>query len=619
MRSTAASLVLLSVVLCLSGCPENPPAPVDASVGTDAPSTVDAPTARVDAPTPPDDAPTGPPIFRNPMPGASDTTIAIGALAALGSGGSFSCSECHGLTRARLRQWETLSDTALSACLTDLTVASQASAMSMITCLRGGSATGAFHPTHAGVFATAGRLPWFRYLFQTAYGADWRTEYDAFVAAAAMPPDPRVPFNQAQFDVVAEWFIRGLPELETLVTDPTATDCEPSITPAVAAYMGRVATANWRLQNRTAGTLMYGCAGATNELECLAGEPLASGMAYGTGWDGSPDDGGAHNRVLFDTSYHSSYWTRSSADGRFVGHGGGAGGASIIDLVTDRVISVSASYDPGFFPDNSGFMILGGGGICEQDVLTTGAPTMIDFSEPGCTSSAMVGLYQHLGASLAGGDYFAVHGQYVSDSGGHGFTGSDPAAGFSASTVTHITRLVNSGSGFVGTETVDFPTPAEGDAVISPTNGLLLTRLAGAGGQLGYVLHRIDESATGPWSITAPEIARYCVTGGKPGFSYDERWIVYHHYFSNSEADAIELGFTGASDPGFASYRSMGAANVYLLDLLTGATVRITNMAPGQYALFPHFRADGWIYYIVRSPSDSGEIIVASDAALLLE
>ena len=58
---------------------------------------------------------------------------------------------------------------------------------------------------------------------------------------------------------------------------------------------------------------------------------------------------------------------------------------------------------------------------------------------------------------------------------------------------------------------------------------------------------------------------------------------------------------------------------MYLIDLATGTRTRITNMGPGQYALFPHFRSDGWIYFIVRSPSSASETFVASDAALLLE
>jgi hypothetical protein len=41
-------------------------------------------------------------------------------------------------------------------------------------------------------------------------------------------------------------------------------------------------------------------------------------------------------------------------------------------------------------------------------------------------------------------------------------------------------------------------------------------------------------------------------------------------------------------------------------------------MNPGQYALFPHFRSDGWIYFVVRTVDSQDEVIVASDAALVL-
>ncbi len=41
-------------------------------------------------------------------------------------------------------------------------------------------------------------------------------------------------------------------------------------------------------------------------------------------------------------------------------------------------------------------------------------------------------------------------------------------------------------------------------------------------------------------------------------------------------------------------------------------------MGPGQYALFPHFRSDGWLYFLVRTTGSTGEHIVASDVAMVL-
>ena len=56
---------------------------------------------------------------------------------------------------------------------------------------------------------------------------------------------------------------------------------------------------------------------------------------------------------------------------------------------------------------------------------------------------------------------------------------------------------------------------------------------------------------------------------------------------------------------------------MYLVDMRNGAQYRVTNMGPGQYALFPHFRSDGWLYFVVRTESATPEHIVASDAPLL--
>jgi len=42
----------------------------------------------------------------------------------------------------------------------------------------------------------------------------------------------------------------------------------------------------------------------------------------------------------------------------------------------------------------------------------------------------------------------------------------------------------------------------------------------------------------------------------------------------------------------------------------------VTNVKAGQMAIFPHFRSDGWIYFLVRDLNSSKEYVVASDAAL---
>src|SRR5690606_36130458 len=93
------------------------------------------------------------------------------------------------------------------------------------------------------------------------------------------------------------------------------------------------------------------------------------------------------------------------------------------------------------------------------------------------------------------------------------------------------------------------------------------------------------------------------------------RFFVTYHYV---EADDYrELGFSSADDPRFQDLISRGAANIYLRDLLTGVTKRLTNMGPGHFAMFPHFRSDGWIYFMVYDAEGANaRYAVASDAAL---
>jgi len=71
-----------------------------------------------------------------------------------------------------------------------------------------------------------------------------------------------------------------------------------------------------------------------------------------------------------------------------------------------------------------------------------------------------------------------------------------------------------------------------------------------------------------PTSAALHDLGRVCLSGGKATFSYDERWLVFHHYVLPS--DAVDLGFTGPDDPGFAEYLSQGSSNLVLVDLRTG-------------------------------------------------
>lgn len=595
-RTMRSRLALVAVLLALPGCPGPTPAPSDA--GRDA--------AR------PDGGPVAP-IFRTGVTMA-DRDLAMEALRLMGApeaGGVGSCHTCHGLTRESVRHMRDLSDAAWSTCFADLTPSTPAEAQAIAACFREGDV---YTASNLGVYASGGYNPWFTFVFQLAYGEGWEAPHHDFEMRAAMPPSEVTPFTQAEFDLVTEWFLRGTPYAdEILPGGPDPGECTTMVTSAVGAIVEDSAMNGWSARNEAAGILMHGCAAATSPEECLTSYPLASDRPIGTGWSIVP---GSRARILFEAPYRSSYWTRSSADGRYVAHGGGSSaGASVIDLMRGIAIPADAAFDPGFFPDNSGIIFQGGPSgtvVCEQSVLP--AATSLSFTEPGCTGAIDIALYQHMGASLDGGDYWAVNSGWSGDNGGNG---SDPTLFVDpGSTVTFIS-MRNTGSGFTPGDTTTITTPNEGSAILAASARMLVTQIADAGGvPIGYVLRRLDigRDGSGRRTIAAPEIARYCFPGGKPAFSLDDRWLVTHHRATDD--DAVDLGFTGPSDPGFAAYR--GVSNVYLIDLTTGVRTRVTHMAPDQQALFPHFRSDGWLYFQVRTDGGAPEYTVASDAALVL-
>jgi hypothetical protein len=188
--------------------------------------------------------------------------------------------------------------------------------------------------------------------------------------------------------------------------------------------------------------------------------------------------------------------------------------------------------------------------------------------------------------------------------------------------------MVNQGTTFEVGQPSRLGTPLQGDPMLSPSGRLLVTRLKGreyttvvagkrivTAEQSGYALHLVSTTNVGGApSASLADVGRVCVQGGKAVVSYDERWLVLHHYVT--AADALALGFSGQDDPAFADYLELGASNLILVDLLDGSSRFITQMGAGQYALFPHFRSDGWLYFVVRTLAGE-EYFAATDAALL--
>jgi len=500
------------------------------------------------------------------------------------------CLECHSVSRSGLRRWLTLTDDAWNKCKLDQDPGnmSQADAKKSVDCLRVDPEddNSVFEAAKLGILTTGAQYTDFRKLFQKAYGADgWLRPYVSFKARVGMPKGSHPKLSQKEYATLIKWFKEDLTKLNDVLADPPPPQtCEENFnSSAISAHIADMRFDGWAAVNEENGIRMHGCGPGAAPSTCFSGtkpRPEWAGTSTGS------------IRELTKLTFRSSFWTRSSADGRYVGNGGGPSGSTITDLATGRDIGVKASYDPGFFPDNSGFIFqgsVGGAGICSQSMLES--DELVDFSENACMTASGVNLYQHVARGTNGGDYFIINSQFTSDSGS---ASSDPSAHFSASSTMKFTPMVFNGTTYEQMNAAVVDSPFEGDSVLSPSGKLVISRLAGPNGKsLGYVIRKVVANrVTNGYQVSINEkIATICTSGAKANISYDERFVVTHTYENNR-------------------------ANLVLIDLTTGNRQTITNMPENSYAMFPHFRSDGWIYFLVKSGSD--EWIAASDAAVRL-
>ena len=255
---------------------------------------------------------------------------------------------------------------------------------------------------------------------------------------------------------------------------------------------------------------------------------------------------------------------------------------------------MKASYDPGFFPDNSGFIYQGGGTKICSAVLTRELRGDHRLRHAGLHERAPhINLYQHVAKGLNNGDYFIINSQFTSDSGRN--DPKDPVAHFDGGSTMKFSPMINTGQNYEQLTATVVDSPFEGDSVLSPSTELVISRQGGGedGSSLGYVIRGVGkEKFENNYKVTLSDpLARICMPGAKANISFDERFLVTHHYEGTT-------------------------ANIWLVDLLTQAKYQVTNMPEGAKALFPHFRSDGWFYFLARVGED--EFVIASDFAVEL-
>lgn len=512
------------------------------------------------------------------------------------AGAQAHCNQCHTASKQDIQRWgaqmKEVEDTCLSP---SLSLTSE----QRIECLK---EDGFFSAGKLGLYAAGVKTAQFATLFgnDTAALADFRD-------SAGMPLGGENSLTDQQFASVKKWVLAGMPALDVALTDPDLEPCRASITPALRNHMTAMHTDGWGARLADAATPMFGCGEGSGEA-CLT-----SFADISSTW--SAPDANQTLRKLRDVPFRSHWWIRSSPDGKFTGFGLN-NSAKLIDLSkpgSDGIINVKASYDPQFFPNNEGFSFAGVGSgngpikVCKNSVMTNASSsTPITLNEPGC-STIISSVYQTVGAALDNHLYLMSTGTHVNDDAES--SGSGPRPGFDGNASTILTPMVNDGNKFVPQRNVTLSLPFEGDQGLSPSNNLLITRFGGKAGKRGFKIRKLTVTETpgtggaaATYSATSDVIGTVCVSGAKPAMSFDERFIVTHEYVDPADnADNLPLK----------------SANVVMVDLLTGEVVRLTTMKDRQYAFAPHFRADGWIYFVVRDMNNpNNETLVASDAAL---
>ncbi len=457
-----------------------------------------------------------------------------------------------------------------------------------------------------------------------------RTLQEELRQTTAMPLRAPTLLTEAEFNSVRDWVDQGMPYLSELLSPYQGpTQCESMQTPALTEHLKQMKNWGWKKRNEERGMLMFAC--GTDQRSCFKQQrngqdifPDVSTQPNFAAWKADP---AADFRILTEVGHETDYWIRSSADGRFIAYGGSPSG--VVDLQsllrnqgTLRNISVDAFYDPAFFPDDSAFVFQGHGtAICATSLLKNPATSAIDFTEDACTAGddVRIPLYQAVGASLDGADYLAATGDFRSDdgSGGDFFRLND------ARSKLLLQPLEYDGTKWSRREAQSFETPWEKDWGLAPSNQLILSRLEGrVDNQLkhiGYQLYQLRKDAS---NANAPRynkdlVGRLCFEGLKVGFSFDDRFIASYGYI---KADQFALlGYASPDDPEFQSRLNAGTANVFVFDLWTQKLHVVTHMGPGQYALFPHFRSDGWMYFMIYDQNTGKRRFIAANNAVLLQ
>lgn len=578
-----------------------------------------------------------------PTPGSSIRAAEIlGILTPADPSRSAKCTRCHTNFRTREGLWSLQGMTYVPFACFNAPLEDKTSAKLILSCLANLDEPGqaippndprafvmedqaieagirALKPRNLGLFSAAVETEEFKKAF---VNAGFESLYNEWKGSVFMPFRGTA-LSKADFQFILSWVLTGMPGNESiLIHNGPANVCEDSsksfIGANVRAHVKRMSEEGegWNFVNLARGVPMFACEGAACFQNQIDGKDVFQKM------DGIVS-GKGEVRKLFTLNERSNFWARSSADGRFVAYGSSPL-STVIDLMpllqgsVIRSMKVEADFDPAFTPDNQAFIFQGGRHgtrICNQSLLTKSDLVTIDFVNQGCSESNLeIGLYQAIGNSLDNGDITTVNGSFKSDSGRELVQDTPPLFPENSSMTISTVRRSDS-TNFEKVSSQMIPTPFEANWMLSSSQKLAMgtisaTNEAKRARHGGYHLVMTDAeeiSARGvlpAWNDD--DSALLCVGHGeKPTLSFDERYLVYYAYEQHKGREADVMNPVESS------------ADLYVIDLLgDGQARKITNMPKGQYAQFPHFRSDGWLYFSIYDANTQERSVAATDTIL---
>jgi hypothetical protein len=235
----------------------------------------------------------------------------------------------------------------------------------------------------------------------------------------------------------------------------------------VETLVREAAMNNWAIINRGRSMMMYGCAAGARPQDCLARHPArAARTSAPTARPSCRRD----LRVLYTATTRSNYWTRGSADGRFI-----ARGIYVHDMSRDvEMPRHRRDVRPGLLPRQQRVHLPAQRAHVPDEHAHRGDAH--DGAITGAGSHVhgeLGGLYQHLGASSTApttGPPPRAPPRGTTAATTATLTETRRNETWTANASATLTLMANTGAGF----TVDLGpatsrTPFQGDAVISPS------------------------------------------------------------------------------------------------------------------------------------------------------